>query len=299
MPIGTSFFTEAEEIKIAEAWINGEKTIDLMRRYGFKTDKSIIDKIKKHGYWTEENIKKHKDLSHNYVYKLNSIENEFDAYFLGLMMTDGWITMRKDKNGGIAGLGLADKDCIEFLAERIKLKVQIVDRIGDTSIIDGQTATGRKLSYRICSCDQDLISNLQKYGVIERKSKILSPPLLSATEEKYYPYLIRGIIDGDGTVHDTTYGKPLFSVFTASKDFKNFLLYVLENKMYMKDIFVEERKNAYWVLTTAHTYNINILKALSYNKPFGMARNYNNLHQISNQQEASETIIESGIVNQS
>ena len=62
-----------------------------------------------------------------------------------------------------------------------------------------------------------------------KKSKILKGPQLFEEEEKFIPYIIRGIIDGDGTVCPTSYGGPQFRIITASYDFALWLKDILEN----------------------------------------------------------------------
>ena len=75
MPVGTNFHSKDTEMTIVREWLQGAKTIDLMKKYGFKTDKSITDKVKKYGFWTRENIKVHRDKTKNYVFKLDYISN--------------------------------------------------------------------------------------------------------------------------------------------------------------------------------------------------------------------------------
>ena len=100
---------------------------------------------------------------------------------------------------------------------------------------------------------------------------------LLPSEEKYIPYIIRGIIDGDGCIFSTSYGAPAFYIVSMSESFIDWIINILENKMYMKDIKKRVNENGLWRIETALQENIQKLLALSYNKPFGMNRKYNKL----------------------
>ena len=64
-----------------------------------------------------------------------------------------------------------------------------------------------------------------------------------------------------------------------SEDFKNWIVDILENKLYMVDIHTSQNKNGLWRIETSNQYNILKLIALVYNKPFGMMRKYNKLRK--------------------
>lgn len=121
---------------------------------------------------------------------------------------------------------------------------------------------------------------MARYGVIPNKSSIIPGPQLLPEEEKFLPYIIRGIIDGDGCIFSTSYGAPSFYIVTKSQDFCNWIVSVLENKMFMKDIRVSITKDNLFRIETAQNSNILKLIALSYDKPFGMSRKYTLLQKM-------------------
>lgn len=237
-----------------------------MAKYNFKTKKSITDKVKKHyGDNYQEIIKQAQINRKGYSYKFEKISSDFDAYFLGLMLTDGYITTR----GYDVGIDLIDEDCIQFLSQ----------------IIGKEYKKESDNRYRLILTDKELVQNLSKYGVVPNKSLILDKVNLSEDEEKFIPYLIRGIIDGDGNVTPTSYGAPAFKICSASEKFIDWVKYILENKMYMTDInkhYSENGYNGIWTISSADYNNILKLITLSYNKPFGMSRKYNKLRQTFN-----------------
>lgn len=86
-----------------------------MAKYGFATKKSITDKVKKYYPKEYENIIKYAHTKRKgYEYEIEKIDSEFDAYFLGLLLTDGYIVRDRE-----AGIDLVDEDCISFLSKTI------------------------------------------------------------------------------------------------------------------------------------------------------------------------------------
>lgn len=270
--MGYKKLSDEQELQLVQEYIEGTPVKTLMTKYGFATKKSITDKVKKHyGENYKELIEQARNNRKGYNYKFEKIQNQFDAYFLGLILTDGYITTR----GYDVGIDLTDKDCIEFLSKTI----------GKNYTIEQPSGEGEKIRYRLLLTDKQLVENLQKYGVVQNKSLILDKIPISQEEEKFLPYIIRGIIDGDGNVSPTSYGSPSLKIYSASEKFIDWIKYVLENKMYMIDIhkhFSPNENNGIWYITTSDYNNILKLITLSYDKPFGMSRKYNKLRQTFN-----------------
>lgn len=93
-----------------------------MVRYGYKTKKSIADKVKK--YYPEEYqkiIAEARDGRRGYTFSLERITSPFDAYLIGLLLTDGYLLSDRD---GI-GLDMVDEDAIAFIANGIGTNYKI------------------------------------------------------------------------------------------------------------------------------------------------------------------------------
>ena len=75
-----------------------------------------------------------------------------------------------------------------------------------------------------------------RFGIVKRKSAILSNPQLYLEEEKYLPFIIRGIIDGDGCVSKTSYGGAQFYICSLSEKFINWVESILTDRFFMDDI---------------------------------------------------------------
>ena len=266
--ISAQRLSEEQERQIVREYINGVAVQSLVEKYGFKTKKSITDKVKK--YYPDS----YKDLieqAHNnrkeYNYTLEKITSEFDAYYIGLLLTDGYISTRNTD----VGIDLADEDCIKFLSKSIGKEYKKYENY----------KSRRELlpRYRLLISGVKLIKNLKRFGIVQNKSLTLQPPKLLPEEEKFIPYIIRGIIDGDGCVSPTSYGSAQFYICTMSKDFAEWLVYILENKMYMINIHIRKNNYGLWRIESAYQPNIYKLISMSYNKPFGMMRKYNLLRQ--------------------
>lgn len=274
--MGYKKLSNEQELQIVEEYKQGVSCKELMYKYGFKTQKSITDKIKKHFPNDYENIiEQGKYNRKKYHYTMPEIKSEFDGYFLGLLLTDGYVNDgRGERKRYEVGIDLIDEDCISFLSKSIGKNYSLYDSYQKDKF-------NQQKRYRLMLEDKELVENLKRFGVVPRKSKTLQPPKLYEQEEKFLPYIIRGIIDGDGTVSPTSYGGSQFRITTASFDFAKWLQNVLTNKMYMIDISVQQKtdnkfQNSCMLYTvgSADQGNIQKLLALSYNKPFGMMRKY-------------------------
>lgn len=236
-----------------------------MKRYGYSTKKSITDKVKKYfpnSY--QEKIKEAKKNRKGYEYKLTKIKNNFDAYFVGLLMTDGYVTTR----GIDVGIDLTDEDCIKFLSCSIGKNYKVY-----------QNKNNNKNIFRLVLTDKELVNNVKRFGIVQNKSLILQPPFLEPEEEKFLPYIIRGIIDGDGCVSPTSYGSPQFYIVSMSEPFIEWIKQVLENKLFLVDIHKRQCSSGIWKIETSNQFNIFKLISLVYDKPFGMTRKYEEIRK--------------------
>ena len=262
--MGYKKLSKEQEIQLVEEYKQGTPVIELMNKYGYKTKKSIMDKVKK--YYPEnyeEIIKEAQDNRRGYVYSLEKLTSPFDAYLVGLLLTDGYVL--SDRDG--LGLDMTDEDAINFVAKTIGTSYK--------SYNDGI----HKTRHRILITIPGISKQVKRFGIIPNKSNILPTPKLLNEEKQFLPYIIRGIIDGDGCVSKTSYGGAQFYICTMSKDFAIWIAEVLKNNFFMDDIAIRMSENGLYRIETANQYNILKLIAIVYNKPFGMNRKYNYLRK--------------------
>ncbi len=234
--------------------------------YGFATKKSITDKVKKHypdSY--KQIIEEARNNRKNYSIDLKIIDSEFKAYFIGLMLTDGYIS-----GNNKFGLQMTDEDVIKYIA----------DVTNNTYYPYDYSNGENKTDYRIIFSNHQQIEYLKRYGIVERKSRILSPPALYPEEEKFLPYIFRGIIDGDGCIFYTSKKTPAFYICSMSQDFIYWCKDILENRLFMKDIHITQSETGVWYASTSLLTNMQKLYSLIYDKPFGMSRKYNRLREM-------------------
>lgn len=260
--MGYKIHSTEEEKQMVNEYIQGVPVNTLMEKYGYKTKKSITDKVKK--YATIDAITIARNNRKNYKIQFDGLTNNFNAYFLGLMLTDGYI---QDNNK--FGIDLTDEDCIAFISKITGKEYKIYE----------SSNLEQKTRYRIIFSDNLSLQQLNKYGVIKNKSKILQGPELSEKECQYLPYLIRGIIDGDGCIYKTSYGAPAMYICSASYDFIIWLKTILESRFYFKELSLIRSATGLWRIDTANQRNILKLITSIYDVPYGMNRKYNLLRE--------------------
>ena len=116
----------------------------------------------------------------------DKIETEYQAYFLGLMASDGCIT---DENKLLIGLAREDEQVL-------KLFKHCINYTGPLYLIAGRTVK-HKDQTRLQIRNKTLFEDLKKHGITERKSLTLKFPEL---KDDLIPHFIRGYFDGDGSV---------------------------------------------------------------------------------------------------
>lgn len=256
--MGYKKLSKEQELQLVQEYVDGVAVNILMDKYGFATKKSITDKVKKYYPDTYEKLIEQARINRkSYSYHLKTIKNQFDAYYLGLLLTDGHISRNTD-----IGIDLTDEDCIAFLSKVIGKNYQVYKQ------------DGKQTKYRLIISNKQMVEDLKRLGVIARKSYTIPAPKLLPEEEKFIPYILRGIIDGDGCVSPTSAGSAQFFIVTMSNDFKDWLVDILENKLFMIDIHVKQNEYGMWRIETANQHNILKLISLVYDKPYGMNRKY-------------------------
>lgn len=261
--------------KIKTMYEQGSSGSEIAHMFGYKTRNSIyqiLDSVDIARRNTNDIQHDKKSYKH---FDISKIDTEFNAYFLGLLYTDGYVHNNKSTHQHYIQLTLKDKDVMDFISEHIKCKVTNIKK-------------NNCIHYRIQLHGIDLVNQVEKYGIIQAKTKTLLPTLDDSINVKY---LLRGIIDGDGWVRKD--GKEFF-ICSASINFMNWLKVKMEY-MGFKNIYIRERKTVkgnkdgvIFDIRTSLKHNISILKSI-YDKPFGMSRKYNRVHQVK--ERPSETIM--------
>ena len=149
--MGYKKLSDEQEKQLVQEYISGVPVKDLMSKYGYATKKSMTDKVKKHYGDNYKNIiDTAKQNRKNYSYSFDGVINEFNAYFLGLLLTDGYVTSR----GYDVGIDLTDEDCINFLSKGIDVDYKEYQSTNNTDNYN------RKNRFRLILSDKQIKSKL-------------------------------------------------------------------------------------------------------------------------------------------
>lgn len=131
------------------------------------------------------------------------IDCEEKAYILGLLIADGYIAKRVNKSA-VWGISLKKSD--SYLLEKIKQCIGIKEKkiVNDRDNCDVLRISSEKM-----------VSDLSKYGVVERKSSTVTIP--KNIPRDLMRHLIRGIFDGDGTAFINCKNRMFFGFYGNNK----------------------------------------------------------------------------------
>ena len=269
---------------LIEEYNSGLSCNYLASKYGFKTGKSISDRLIKAGI-VPRNARECKAVNKQYDENIFSNINEYwKAYFLGLLYTDGYIVKRQNVNSYCIGLDQVDFSCISFLSQMTNKNYTVCKPRVCSGVISDRTIMSSE-KYRITFDSLKMAEDLFKLGVFPSKTySCFIPENLYA--HTYNKYIVRGIIDGDGWIRKD--GREFF-ISSASEVFLESCKAVLELcGMTNLKISKKEIKSYadHYTIRSALQSNIEILKQI-YDIPFGMNRKY----LLVNQYESPETTI--------
>lgn len=182
----------------------------------------------------------------------SSIDTEKKAYFLGLIITDGCV-FRKHSKQAIIAISLQESD--KYILEEFKREIRSNKQI---------THDGRGC------CSIQILSNkmaddLKLYGVEENKS--LHTKFPDALPDFAYPHLLRGILDGDGSV--SFYSRPNRKSHTkavrfcqGNRDFLVDLVHYLSANAGTSIVSIYQEKETLWSI--AYRSNNDLISIIAY-----------------------------------
>lgn len=270
--------SKKDEKLIVEMYNNKISVDEIRYKFSFKTTKSIYDILRKNNISLANGFS-HKEDKKTYVdFKLDTLDTNFKAYFLGLIITDGYIRNDSIKGKYYIELSLIDEICIKFLANEIKCNYKRLKRNNKT----------RNDMFRLIISGKNYIDNMARYGLHQNKTYNMGEIFLYDFEKKFIPTIIRGMIDGDGWIRKD--GKEFF-LMSASYEMLEWtkkeliklgfinLKITIKKKENMGDTTFNPTTDLYFI-RSANKHNIELLKKLIYPNPMGMERKYNRLYQI-------------------
>ncbi len=197
-----------------------------------------------------------------------NIDTEEKAYFLGWMISDGYVVKPINKSY-VVGIDIHIKD--KYILEKFREAINLDEPSSIVDIVKGGNSSKRNIAYqsRFSFRSNKVASDLSKYGVVQRKSHVIRFPL--GIEENFIRHIIRGIFDGDGCISGqiisfsgnknmmidirnilhksigvpynmvTNNGGCFYFSFSAKKDVKNFYHYIYNNST----VFLTRKKERF------------------------------------------------------
>lgn len=124
------------------------------------------------------------------------IKTEEQAYWLGVLFTDGSIVKKKDANSYTIRLDVQEQDI--DLINKFKTSLNSNGKITRSK----HTKNG-KTTYSVLTTisSNKMSDDLAKYGIIPNKTYLTNT--LPKVSKELIPHLLRGLIDGDGSIYTT------------------------------------------------------------------------------------------------
>ncbi len=214
------------------------------------------------------------ELQENYF---ENIDTEEKAYFLGLLLTDGNVFIKKNTYKVSITLQESDKYLIENFCDAIKLNKKVTS--------DGRGCYGvQVISKKMCE-------DLEKYHIVPNKTFTVRMPKI---DDKLMPHFIRGCIDGDGSIgfysrNNRRSHRKLIRLCSASKIFLEEISGYLYNNFGIRGSLREETKDKlYQIYYNSNESVYKLINFLYKDATIYMKRKYDKILLIKNELENTE-----------
>lgn len=185
MPTGKSLKYD-DYTKIANYYLSKPMTIGYCAEHFGLCIPSIIKALNINGIERHKKAVVYNPMLNEHYFE--SIDSEPKAYYLGLLLTDGNIFIKKDKSNRQASISITQKESDNYILKRFLEEVGSKNMIGN----DGRGASTVAIRSDI------MASDLEKYGIVPTKS--LCSYLPTGIDKSLMSHLFRGIVDGDGSI---------------------------------------------------------------------------------------------------
>lgn len=199
----------------------------------------------------------------------DNIDTHNKAYFLGLLMADGYICKTAYTYQIGIGLQLEDQYILEKLKEEVKSTVRITIYKNSCKLV----LTG----------SEHMFNTLKSYGFNEDKSH--TDYTIPNIPEEFFSSFVRGYFDGDGCITIKATGYSVTSICCNSKIFLDSLCEKLIKEYNIPDLRVKDeqgkRKNPLYILYATTKENQNLFKEFIYqDKETKLERKYEKFEKI-------------------
>jgi hypothetical protein len=187
--------TPETERFIVEQYCGGRTAGEILQSIPFKTRKTVYDVLERHGVRRRDGLADYKSYDEA---AFAVIDSAAKAYWLGVLITDGYVVEAGRAGSPQVGLQMCDREAAEGFRDFIGSKNGVLR-------IEPKSDKHRPMYRAVCN-SRRMADGLARFGVVPRKSHQTFLPIL---DEGMMPHLLRGLFDGDGTVSERSDGKLL------------------------------------------------------------------------------------------
>lgn len=171
---------------IVEQYRGGLSAGAILKGIPFKTKKTVYDVLERHGVQRRSGVADYKKSFDEAAFSV--VDTPEKAYWLGILITDGYVIEAKGVGSPLVGLQMTDREAAEGFRDFLGLQHPVLR-------IEPRGERHQPM-YRAVCYSRRMAGDLARFGVVPRKSRSTFLPLLA---EDLMPHLMRGIFDGDGT----------------------------------------------------------------------------------------------------
>lgn len=198
----------------------------------FNVSRTVISRILKENNVGTDINNKHKYFANYNIFE--RIDNEEKAYWLGFLAADGCNYQRDINASVVINIHRKDREHLEKFKNFMNSNANIIDHI-QTEGFSNNTPMSK-----IILNSKKMSQDLEKLGIVPRKSLILKPPLI---DSKYYMPFILGYFDGDGSIYKTSENKIWGISFEGTKEILEWIKENLEWDTTLSKRYQDDKNN--------------------------------------------------------
>lgn len=178
-------FSEEQRDIMKKLFLDERKSCSYIAKQLDSSEETIRRELKNLGVYESDYLKYrvNYNLKHDYF---STIDNSHKAYWLGLLFTDGSVSLREYRIR--ISLQQSDKEILEKLRNELNVYSDL--------IYDKRGNGGFSLEFS----SKTMFEDLSKYGIVPKKTYTTFNLPIDQIPKEFVPDFLRGMIDGDGQV---------------------------------------------------------------------------------------------------
>jgi DNA-binding transcriptional regulator WhiA len=237
-------------------YLQGNSMQKVGEKYGFGR-RTIEANFKKHGLQSRSNKINSRKYSINHDF-FENIDNERNAYWLGFMYADGFLSNPEGSKKVGMSLAIEDKHHIEKFARDIESTYHIKEYVSHSTY-------GSNPYAKLIVTSDKMFEDLESHGCIQHKTKVIKPPVLMSRDlERHF---IRGYFDGDGSLKkcNGNYGYEFGFHVVGTDELLTFISeHLMKNGLVNRITKLEKRRKYQDVSSIRYGGNTQVYNIMSY-----------------------------------